>query len=199
MRARICNRVFAYILRQILVFGVAVEGEQHYLHSGEARFVAQRHNAVVYHAEVLGYKIEVPRGALHSLEQLYPRALPPLADLRRGRACGYGVVSVEPAEVVDAHYVVEFEGALYAVYPPAVAVLFCRAPVIQGVAPQLARRRKVVGRNARNLGGVQIFVQKEHFGVRPHVGRVCRHIQRYVADYLYALGIGVFFELFPLA
>ena len=80
-----------------------------------------------------------------------PRALAPPSCCR----AGHRPVGDEAAEVVDARQVDELERAAEALDPPAVAVGAHRGPVVERVAPELARLRERVGRDAgdRALAG----------------------------------------------
>ena len=101
--------------------------------------------------------------------------------------------------MVDADDVVHLKSAAHALYPPFVARLFVLRPVVDGVAPQLARRRKIIGRHPRHLPRLAAAGQLEQLRLRPYVRRVVGDVQRQVADDADAEAVDVRLERLPLA
>ena len=198
MRARVGDGVLPDILGKIGVVRVAVEGKFEHLHGGIAAALDQAAHAVVDGAEVLRDEVEPAQRALRRGEQFHPGALPPPAADRRFTARGDLVIAVEPAEMVDAHRIVQRKGAANTVDPPGKPLFLVHFPIVHGVAPELPRRRKIVGRDARHLAAGQVFVELEEMRVRPHVRRIVRDVQRQVADDAHAAGMRILLQSLPL-
>ena len=101
--------------------------------------------------------------------------------LCRRSSCRHRPIASEPAEVVNAHHVVEATRCLYATLPPGVAVGRHPGVVVEGIAPQLTVLAEVVGRHARHPGRIVALVQLIVFWMGPHVSRVQRHVDGHVA------------------
>ena len=199
MRARVADAVLRNVVGQVGVIGVAVKGELQDLHAREAGAAQQAQHARIHLAEVLGDEGQRAEFARGGGKQLHARAAAPAAVLGRRCARVHLVVAVEAAEVVDADDVVKRKGGADAADPPGVALRLVRAPIVHGVAPQLAGRRKVVGRHPRHAAGGAVFVEFEEVRVGPHVGRVRRDVQRQVADDADAQPVDVGAQVRPLA
>jgi len=85
---------------------------------------------------------------------------------------GDGPVGLKAAEVVEAHHVIEGEGAADARDPPVEAALAELAPAVERVAPALAGGGEIIGRDAGDAEHVAVFVKLEEFGMGPDVGGV---------------------------
>ena len=93
--------------------------------------------------------------------------------------------------MVDPHNVVHIERRGQPFHPPFVSGLRQIIPVVERIAPELALGSVAVGRAARDLDRRPVGVQHEHLVVGPRVGAVLGDVDRYVADYFYALLVGV--------
>ena len=73
-------------------------------------------------------------------------------------------------------------GEVQALFPPGVAVLAHRFPMIEGVAPKLPRGAEIVGGRPGHDGGPPLCVKEEVVGMGPHVDRVRGHEEGEIAD-----------------
>src|SRR5437868_3842089 len=83
-------------------------------------------------------------------------------------------VGGEASEVVNAYDVNEREHRACALNPPLESVGAHPVPVVDGIAPELARAAEVVGRDSCDEAGSAPLVEFEEVGVRPNVRRVVR-------------------------
>ena len=175
-----------------------VERELHHLHSGQAGIGQQLFHARSDVAKILGNKAQVaePRG--QHADKVHAGAGLPVSVLRGRIPVGHGPVALKAAEMIYADYIIKLPCAVYAAYPPAVAVRRHRVPVIQRVAPELAVLGERIGRHSRDLGGHIVPVQLEKLRIAPHIGGVERDIYRNIADKLHAVVMCVGVELLPL-
>ena len=89
---------------------------------------------------------------------------------------GTAQYETKPAKVIDAHEVDQVEHPAQPLDPPAVAVCAHRPPVVQRVAPELARGRERVGRHSGDTARLK------ELRVRTVVGAVLGDIDRDVAE-----------------
>ena len=101
--------------------------------------------------------------------------------------------------MVQAHIVVQLEGAAQPLGPPHVAIMVHMAPAKGGVAPDLSGLGETVGRGAGNLCGRTRIIKLEHLGFTPGIGGVIRDVHGNIADNANAALVGVALELAPLA
>ena len=74
--------------------------------------------------------------------------------------------------MIEANGVVEGQAAADAGDPPVEAALAQHAPLVERVAPALAGRGEVVGRDAGDADRAALLVKLEDLGVGPDVGAV---------------------------
>ena len=122
-----------------------------------------------------------PRAACSASKNAAPGPLhPPAVDGRR-RAPRHLPVGLEAAEVVEPHGVHQREHGAEALDPPGVAGARERVPPVERVAPELAGRAEVVGRDAGLQGRPAVGGQVEDLRVRPDVRAVVGDEDRDVA------------------
>ena len=199
VRARIADAVDGNVVREIGVVGVAVKGELQNFHPREAGAAQKTQHAPVHLPEVLRDEGEFAERAFGRGKQLHARAAPPAAVLGRRGARLHLVIAVQPAEMVDADDVVQREGSADAADPPGVPFRRVRLPVVDGVAPKLAGRRKIIGRDARHPPRGAVFVEFEQVRIRPHVRRIGRDVEGDVADEADAQPVDIGAQILPLA
>ena len=117
----------------------------------------------------------------------------PPAVLRGGLLRRHRPVGDEAAEVVDARQVDELERAAKPLDPPPITVRVHRGPVVERVAPQLARLREEVRRHARDR------TRLEQVRVGAVVGAVHRDVDRHVPEEAHATLAGVRPQRLPFA
>ena len=105
-----------------------------------------------------------------------PRAAVPASLERVGCAARDRPVGDEPAEVVDPGDVDELERAPEPLHPPAEALVAHRAPVVHGLAPELALGMGDVRRRA----GDELL--REELRMRGDLGALLGDVDRDVAD-----------------
>ena len=197
--ARIGDAVVYIIVRHVRVV-TAEESELEDSHSGETAVFNQGFYLGGDVAQVLGND-EILFGVDHLLDRVNEGASGSLYPLAFSCCLGGGgnaPIGLNSAEMVYSHAVKHTEHMLDALLPPGKAVLFHFRPVVDGVAPELTVRGKIVGGNARDDGRVTVLVQKEHFAVCPYVRAIVGHVNGNVTDDGDSLVVCVLFDLRPL-
>ena len=105
-------------------------------------------------------------------EEIGARTGNPASGPGRRRSGGYVPGRGESAEVIQAYHVDMREQGAQPIDPPAIARVPQSLPVINGIAPELARRAEIVGGHARDKEGPIVFVQPEQLRIGPHVARI---------------------------
>jgi len=104
----------------------------------------------------------------------------------------------EASEVVDAEDIVHTEAVTDAVDPPSVSCFFHGIPVVDGIAPELARGIELVGGETGDVFGFSLFGQFEYLAVGPQIGAVVPDIHGDIADDLDSGVVAVGFQRAPL-
>ena len=123
-------------------------------------------------AEVFGDERDGAEGFDKAREELRARALDPFAMDGGFFFSGDGPVGLEAAEVVEADDVVHGVGAADAIDPPVAIAFEQHVPAVEGVAPALAGLAEVVGGDAGDADGREVFAELEDVGMSPDVGAV---------------------------
>src|SRR4051794_17856978 len=98
--------------------------------------------------EILGDDRQITQGFFHFGEKLGAWSTSPFAMLSGWVSERHRVIPHEPTEVIETHDVYGRKDRLHTGGPPRVAVLLHLIPVVQRVAPKLARSAEVIRRNA---------------------------------------------------
>src|ERR1043166_5427332 len=198
VRARVDDRVADVVVRQVFVGRVGAEAELDDAHARKVELVAQRDHVGRDEAEVFGDDGERAEFRLDGLKEFAARREDPLAALGGLVAARNLPVGREAAEVVNADDVNEREHGARARDPPLEAVLAHPLPIVDGVAPELARAAEVVGRDSGDEARAATLVELEEVGLGPHVSRVVRDEDGDVADDLNLLVAAVGAQARPL-
>ena len=164
--------------------GARAEAELHDLHARQIVCFPKRDDGFRDEPQVLRQDRQLAERAEQRIEQRPPGPLHPSALLRRGRIGCHLVVRLETTEVIEPHEIDDFEGGANAFNPPGVAALLMEFPAIDRIAPQLAGRREVIGRDSGNHRRMPALVELEQVAVGPNIGAVVGHEDRDVADNL---------------
>src|SRR5205085_1241715 len=148
VRACVDDRVADVVVRQVFVGGVGAEGELKYAHAWEVELVAKLDHVGRDEAEVFGDDGERAEFAFDCLKEFAARREDPMPALRRFISARNLPVGGEASEVVNAYDVNEREHRASALYPPLESVLAHPLPLVNRVAPELARAAEVVGRDS---------------------------------------------------
>ena len=183
--------------------GGLVEAELQNLHPGQTEAVAQLDDVRGDHAQVLGDdRHDLPfilgQRRVKRLEKILARAGHPLSRFCGGTAKGDLIVSCKPAEMVEAHDVHQVKDGPESLDPPLIPCLFVRAPLVEGISPQLACRRKVIRRNPCYHGWQTVLVQKEKFRIGPCIRAVIGDKDRDIANNGDPLVMSIVTEFVPL-
>ena len=117
----------------------------------------------------------------------------PFAFARRLRVLRDRKISVESAEMIDAHRVEQSERFTDAFFPPAIAVFLHFVPAVNGIAPQLPVGGKSVGRHPGFLRLSAVFVRfEQRFSVFPHFDGIAGNVNGHIAEQFYAEIFGTF-------
>src|SRR5262249_50728377 len=87
-------------------------------------------------------------------------------------------IGMEAAEMVEPNEVFQRECMADALDPPGKARLFEDVPAVERVAPELAGRTEIVGRNASHNRRSPPLVQSKKLWMRPDIGAVVRDEDR---------------------
>ena len=177
---------------------IEVEREMQDFHAWEVAVVAELLDLVRDDAEVFRHDGQVADCRLDGVEERLARARHPAAVDGRLRLAVDFPVRLEAAEMVDAHDIDELVELAEARNPPGVVLFLHGLPVILRVAPELARRAEVIGRNPRDGLGRAVGVQVKELLMAPDVGAVARDENRHVAEDADALLLRVVMEPRPL-
>src|SRR5688500_14426117 len=71
-------------------------------------------------------------------------------------------------------------------------------PGVERVAPELAGGGEIVGRDAGDVGGAELFIELKQFWMRPGVGGIGGDKDGHVADKADAAAVGIGAQLLPL-
>src|SRR5205085_7519543 len=146
------------VVRQIDVFTVAAEGELQDAHAGKTEVVAQGFNIGRDDAQVFSDDRQLAQCFADRCEQFAPRRCDPLAALRSLVAARYLPARSKPAKVIYAQDVELMQHRVDAFDPPTKTFGAHALPVVQGIAPELARLTEIVGRHACDDARAAILV-----------------------------------------
>ena len=182
--ARIADAIRHEVDRQIgILGGRVIERELEDLHPGKAEIIAELLHFWCHEPEVLGPDRQMPQFVLERVEESIARTFSPGAVDRGRLAVRHLPEGLKATEVVDAHDVDELRQPTESLDPPGEATLFQMRPVVDGVAPQLARGAEIVRRHTRHQAGLErVRKQREILRIRPDVDAVERDIERNVSD-----------------
>ena len=182
MRARVHHAVTREVVRlELARLPVAPKGELQDAHPRESPAFAQRLDFRGDDTEILRHDGKLAEALGDGGEERVARTLHPCPVDRRRGVARHLPVTLEAAEVVDAHHVEQGEGGAQATDPPLVARGSQRLPVVDGIPPELAGGAEVVGGDAGLHAEAPVLVQLEELAVRPDVGRVVRDVDGEVA------------------
>ena len=176
-----------------------LKGKLQDLHAGQPEIVPELFHLGGDDAEVLRPDRQILAELL--LKPVKQGGVGPFSPLPgHGRLCAVGdlVVGLKSAEMVDAQIIHQAKLPLDAAYPPGIAGLLVVIPVIERVAPELARRGEIIRRNPGHHGRVAVLLQLEELPVRPHVRTVDGGEDGNIPDNLHAVYMGVLAQRVPL-
>ena len=191
MRAGIDYCILLISVRQKTVFGGAAECELQDPHARQVEIFAQRLHLGRDDAQVFGNDRQASQHLAQTGQKFHTRPRLPFADFGGGHSGRDTPIRHKPAKVVQPYQVHLRQRRAKTRHPPVVARLLEHLPVVERVAPQLPGLAEVIWRHARHGHRPALLVEQEDFRVRPHVGRVARHEDRYIADQPHALRVGV--------
>src|SRR5688572_6238492 len=108
------------------------------------------------------------------------------------------VVACKPAKMIETHNINKFQYCAEPLQPPSIACLFVSIPAIKRIAPQLPRRREVVGRDASHNCGQTVFIEEEKLRVRPGIRAIVCNKDRDIANDLDVPFICICAQFVPL-
>ena len=122
---------------------------------GRLELAAEADDRLRDHAQILRDDRQRPERGGQRREELTARAAAPVPGGRGLAPLRDRPVRDEPSEVVEARQVDQPERPAQPLDPPAVAVGAHRTPVVERVAPELTLGGEHVGRDARDLAGLE--------------------------------------------
>ena len=176
----------------------AVESKLHDLHARVAAFGQHRLHLRGQVAQILGDDIAAAQRLLHGVDKVPVGAFFPVTACSRFVFGRDGVVTLETAEVVDAHHIVDRGGVLHAPLPPVKAGGLVGGPIIQRVAPQLSVCRKGIRRAAGYMGQVHLSISLEQLRVGPQVTGIRADVDGDIAHQQDTFAVGIGLQRVPL-
>ena len=107
-------------------------------------------------------------------------------------------VGLKSAEVIEANDVALLQCPLHALNPPVISALAEYVPAVKRIAPALSGAAKKIGRHARNIDRVAVFVELKDLGMVPDVGAIQIDEDGDVGDELDAICCAVLMHRAPL-
>ncbi len=199
MRAGVNDRRWIVMVRQKALFLRASEGELQDSHAGQLEAAPQGIDFRRDDAQVFGHQRQTAQALPTRVEEGGARALRPAPGLRGEAAGGDLPIGLEAAEMIEPDQVHEREQRANTIDPPLKAGLAVRLPLVDGVAPELAGRREVVGRHAGHHLGPPLPIELKQLRVAPDIRRIGRHKDGEVAHQPNASAMGIGPQHLPLA
>ena len=184
VRPGIAHRVLRPTVRGIIRLLPGVKGELQDLHPGKARIPHKLPHRIRHIAEVLRDDPLLPERLLKRPEKLDPRPLLPSPAPRVLIPARDGEILVEAPEMIHADDIIERKAVPHPLNPPAIAALSVILPIVEGIPPELAVRRKGIRGAARNPKGLSLGAQLKKLRIREKIRGILRHIDRNIADQL---------------
>ena len=170
--AYVRNTVCYIIMRHITAFVLFPECEFQYIHAGISAVCEHFVNLICKKSEVFRNKLYLAQFLFHSIEKLHSRTLQPFALFGGDTSGRNSIKALKSPEMVNSQDIKQLCRIAYALYPPLIAVLFHRIPVIKRIAPQLTRCGEIIGRAACNIGRTEILIKHEKRRLSPDIRAV---------------------------
>src|SRR6185312_573470 len=108
-------------------------------------------------------------------------------------------IRLEPAKVVEPYHIHDIERCPQSLDPPGVAILRDAIPPVNRIAPQLARRAEIIGRNTGHHPRAPIRIEVPKVWPRPNIRAVMCNVNRNIAHHANPVLPAYPFQAVPLA
>lgn len=185
-------------MREIDIRLVIAEAKLQNPNAGKAEAVAQLFNIRRNHAEVFGDNRQLAERVPNRGKQFPSRRFNPTTIFSGSIASANFPASSETAKVIEPSDINHPQTCPHPLDPPTETIGLHTVPVVKRITPELPGRTEVIRRYSGNNYRPAVLIELELIGIRPNVGRIQRHKDRYVADQFDGALVAVRFEGKPL-
>ena len=196
MSTGVYHAVSCIIVRQVVICASRVSGIESKFkdfHSGIAAVIYKSSYTVCHISKILRYKLTVTKSFLYLIEKFNTRTLLPVTACRSLILCRDGIIFIKSSEMIYSDNIIIFKILSKSLYPPFKTCISVISPIIKRISPKLSVRSKTVRWTTGHCYSLTLFIHLKQFSMRPGVRTVHSHINRNIADNLYAVFIGICF------
>ena len=196
MSTGVYHAVSCIIVRQVVICTSRISGIESKFkdfHSGISAVIYKSSYTVCHISKIFRYKLTVTKSFLYLIEEFNTRTLLPVTACRSLILCRDGIIFIKSSEMIYSDNIIIFKILSKSLYPPFKTCISVISPIIKRISPKLTVRCKTVRRTTCYCTGSAGFIHLEQFRMCPCVRTVHSHINRNIADNLYAVFIGICF------